>query len=185
MVRPAKYHLVSRYRLSSDREAIWNALQDVPHWPTWWRWLKGVDIIRQPTSEDGVGGIYHNRIASPLRYGFTYETEVIAIDRPETISLTSTGDLEGRGRFDLSEDPSGGTDLTFTWLVCTPKWWMNLMAPIGRPAFVWNHDRLMTDFGRGLAATTGGEVMKASHEVLRPSDANFFEFPARGASWEP
>lgn len=178
-MRPARYHLVDKYRLSSNREAVWDALQAVPRWPSWWRWLKSVDVIKQPASEDGVGGTYRNRIDSPLRYGFTYQTKIVDTSRPDTISLRSTGDLEGRGRFDLADDPSGGTDLTFTWLVHTPKWWMNLMAPVGRPAFVWNHDRLMTDFGRGLAATTGGEVLDASHAVLRTTDPDFFQFPAR------
>lgn len=134
-MRPARYHLVSNYRLSSDREAVWDALQAVPQWPSWWRWLKSVDVIKQPASEDGIGGTYRHRIGSPLRYGFTYQTEVVDTSRPDTINLRSSGDLEGRGRFDLAEDRSGGTDLTFTWLVHTPKWWMNQTAPIGRPAF--------------------------------------------------
>ena len=36
---------------------------------------------------------------------------------------------------------------------------MNLLAPIARPGFNWNHDKLMTDYGRGLAGASGGELM--------------------------
>lgn len=174
---PARYHLTSKYSLTSDREAVWVALMAVPEWPSWWRWARRIDVLTEPASDDGVGAVYRNQIGTPLVYGFTYTTEIVGVARPRLIDLTSSGDLVGRGRFLLSDALPGGTQVTFTWLVETPKWWMNLLAPVARPVFVWNHDRLMTDFGRGLARVSGGELTEVSNGVLSPQDAGFFEMP--------
>jgi hypothetical protein len=39
--------------------------------------------------------------------------------------------------------------------VRTTRAWMNLAGRLGRPAFGWNHDRVMRDGGRGLARRLG------------------------------
>jgi uncharacterized protein YndB with AHSA1/START domain len=174
---PAEYHFHSGFRITSDREAVWRALTAVDAWPSWWRWAKRIDRLAEATSADGVGARYRNRMASPLRVGFTYETTVAAVVPLRTMEVASTGDLEGRGRFDLADDPEGGTLVTFTWLVVTPRWWMSLLAKVGRPAFAWNHDQLMTAFGRGLASASGGELTEASHRLVGPRDAGYFTFP--------
>jgi hypothetical protein len=51
----ARYHFLSEYSLTSDREATWTALIAVGEWPAWWRWLKRIDVVREATSDDGVG----------------------------------------------------------------------------------------------------------------------------------
>ena len=175
---PARYHFFSSYHLSTSREAVWEALQDVESWPSWWRWLKQIETVKDPTSDDGVGASYRNRMSSPLGVGFTYTTTITAVERPRRIDLVSAGDLQGRGQWNLLDAPGGGTVLTYTWLAETTKWWMNLVAPVGRPAFVWNHDRLMTDFGRGFAKAAGATLGETRNEIVRPGDPGFFEMPA-------
>jgi hypothetical protein len=174
----ARYHFLSEYALTSDREAIWAALVAVGAWPGWWRWLTRVEVVREATSDDGVGAIYRNHVRAPTGYGFVYSTEIAAVDRLRRIDGISSGDIAGRGRFLISDGPSGGTHVTFAWLVETPKWWMNLFAPIARPAFTWNHDKLMTDFGLGLAKTSGGVLTSVGHTTLKPGAPGFHEMPA-------
>lgn len=174
----ARYHFISSYSLTSDRDAVWEALIDVREWPTWWQWLQRIDVIREPASEDGVGAIYRNHVRAPTGYGFVYSTEIAAADRPRRIDVISSGDIVGMGRFVASDNVAGGTDLLFYWLVETPKWWMNLLAPLARPAFTWNHDRLMTDFGRGLAKASGGELASVSNRALGTREPGFFQMPA-------
>jgi hypothetical protein len=36
---------------------------------------------------------------------------------------------------------------------------MNRLAPIGRPAFAWNHDYVMRQGARGLAARLGADLI--------------------------
>lgn len=174
----ARYHFLSSYAMTSDREAVWTALSEVREWPSWWRWLRRIDVVREATSEDGVGSIYRNHVRAPTGYGFVYTTEIAEVDRPRRIDVISSGDIVGRGRFLVSDGPSGGTDVSFAWLVETPKWWMNLLAPIARPAFTWNHDYLMTDFGRGLARASGGELTSVANKALGTREAGFFQMPA-------
>ena len=175
---PTRYHLHSRFLLTSDRDSVWAALTAVPEWPSWWRWAKRIDVLTPPTGEDGLGAVYRSRVATPLVYGMSYDTAIVDVVRPRLIDVTASGDIAGKGRFLLSDEPSGGTRVTFTWLVVTPKWWMNLLAPVARPGFVWNHGRLMTDFGRGLAKASGGELVEVENTVLAPKDAGFYQMPA-------
>jgi hypothetical protein len=173
----ARYHFLSEYSLTSDREAIWAALTAVTAWPEWWRWLKRVDVVKEATADDGVGAIYRNHVRAPTGYGFVYSTEIAELDRLSRIEVISSGDIVGRGRFLVADAPSGGRNVSFAWLVETPKWWMNLFAPIARPAFTWNHDKLMTDFGRGLAKASGGELTSVGNTALRPGGPGFYEMP--------
>lgn len=54
----------------------------------------------------------------------------------------------------------------------------DLLAPIARPGFTWNHDKLMTDFGRGLAKATGGELTSVRNWTLKPGAPGFYQMPA-------
>lgn len=173
----AKYHFFSSYRLSASREEVWKVLEDVEAWPSWWPWLKQVETVQQSTADDGVGAAYRSRMSSPLGVRFTYTVTITDVERHRRIGLVSTGDLRGTGRWDLLDAPNSATDAQYTWLAETTKWWMNLVAPLGRAAFGWNHDRLMTDFGRGLAAQTGATIEEIRNEIVRPGAPGFFEMP--------
>ena len=41
----------------------------------------------------------------------------------------------------------------YEWNVATTKAWMNLLAPLARPVFEWNHDWVMARGGEGIAAS--------------------------------
>jgi hypothetical protein len=53
------------------------------------------------------------------------------------------------------EHEAGVTTVRYKWRVETTRWWMNLLAPIARPVFRWNHDRLMRNGSMGLAGILG------------------------------
>ena len=42
---------------------------------------------------------------------------------------------------------------------------------------VRNHDKLMTDFGRGLARVSGGELVTVRNGTLKPGAPGFYEMP--------
>jgi hypothetical protein len=174
----ARYHFLSEFTMTSSRDAIWPALTASEDWPSWWRWLKRIDVVRAATSADGVGAVYRNHISSPTGYAFTFESEIAEVDRLSRVDLILTGEIDGRVRYLLSDGPSGGTHISYAQLVETPKWWMNLLAPIARPGFTWNHDKLMTDFGRGLAKASGGELVTVRNWTLKPGSSGFYEMPA-------
>ena len=51
------------------------------------------------------------------------------------------------------------TAVVYEWNVRTTKQWMNLLAPIARPVFAWNHDTVMGWGGEGLARRVGGRLL--------------------------
>lgn len=171
----SRYHFLTEMELTSSPDAVESALSDYTTWPNWWRWAQKVESL--DASKPGeIGAKYRYRVTTPFRYGFTYVTEVLEAS-PGHILVESTGDLEGNGLFRFSPTEDGGTALSFTWLVRTPKWWMNLVSPVARPAFVWNHDHLMTNFAEGLARVTGGKLSAVEHTAFPPSDPAFFTLP--------
>jgi hypothetical protein len=51
------------------------------------------------------------------------------------------------------------TAVLYEWNVATSKAWMNLIAPIARPAFEWNHDWVMARGGEGIADLLGCRLL--------------------------
>lgn len=170
-----EYHLVTRLRVDRPPGRVWQTLIEVGDWSKWWKWLREVELLAEG-DEDGLGSRFRQRVSSPLLYGFDWETQITRVEKPSVIELDSFGDLHGRGQF-LLKPVEEGTELVFTWLVVTRKWWMNVVAPLARPLFVWSHDRLMTDFATGIAPVIGGRLLEVSHSTLRPSEPGFNRFP--------
>jgi len=172
----AQYSFLSAFTFLGEPERIWDALVDVGSWPAWWSWLKRIEVLRAATAPDGVGAIYRNTVRAPAGYGLTYDTEVTVVDRLRRLDVDSRGDLLGRGRL-LVRPGDGSTDLGFAWLVATPKPWMSFLAPIARPAFSWNHDRMMGAFGAGLAKAAGAEVTSTRNTTIAPGQPGFQVMP--------
>ena len=80
------------------------------------------------------------------------------IEPPHLLEGHATGALEGVGRWRLFEDDSS-TAVIYEWNVHTTRPWMNLLAPIARPIFAWNHDWVMRNGGTGLASLLGCELL--------------------------
>jgi hypothetical protein len=93
-----------------------------------------------------------------MRYRLGFEMRITVVDRPHRMDGAATGELTGTGTWRLYED-EGATAVLFEWRVRTTNRWMNALAPIARPVFRWNHDRLMRAGGRGLARRLGVELL--------------------------
>jgi hypothetical protein len=55
----------------------------------------------------------------------------------------------------------GVTAVLYEWHVGTSKRWMNLLAPLARPVFEYNHDVVMRWGGEGLARRLGVRLLAA------------------------
>ncbi len=69
----------------------------------------------------------------------------------------ASGELEGVGTWRLYK--GDGVAVVYDWRVRTTKPWMNVFGPLARPAFSWNHDVVMRQGGRGLAAELGATLL--------------------------
>jgi uncharacterized protein YndB with AHSA1/START domain len=172
-----RYHLVTDIRLSTNPERVWEALTRSDSSPSWWRWLREVEVMNEG-DERGVGARFRHQVGTPLLYGVSYVGEVTRIVEPSLAEFEASGDFVGTGHFRLRPTEDGGTDLAFTWLVATPKRWMSLLGWVARPVFVWNHHRLMSDFAKDLAATTDADVLHVRHRMVSRRDPGFYRLPS-------
>ena len=111
-----------------------------------------------PGDEERVGSRYRIAWRSRLPYPIEFEFSVDRVERPSLMEGRAVGELDGTGRWRLLEH-GGITAVTYEWNVATTKRWMNLLAPVARPVFAWNHDWVMARGGEGLARRLGARLV--------------------------
>jgi hypothetical protein len=97
---------------------------------------------------------------SRIPYDLEFEFTVLQMDEPQSMSGEASGALIGNGHWRLYEQ-DGITAVTYEWNVRTGKAWMNLLAPVARPVFAYNHDVVMRWGGEGLARRLGCNLLAA------------------------
>ncbi len=154
----AGYSFVTTWKFDAPIQAVWNAVADAERYPEWWKYVVSVERI-SPGDEQGVGAIGRTTWRTALPYTLSFEGRVTRVEPPHLLEGVATGELEGTGRWELSEDASG-TTVRYEWKVRTTRPWMNFVVPLLRPAFVWNHDVLMTEGGEALARRLGARLLQ-------------------------
>jgi hypothetical protein len=110
---------------------------------------------------DGEGTVYRHVWRSTIPYAVRFDATVVEVRRPHLIVARAEGGLDGTGTFRLFESPLG-TAVTYDWRVETTKRWMNVIAPVARPIFAWNHHAVMHQGGRGLARVLDVDLIAQS-----------------------
>ena len=153
----AEYRFLTTWLLDCEREPAWEVLHDTVRWPEWWRGVVSVKEL-EPGDENHVGGRYRIAWRSRLPYPLEFEFAVSEAERPALMAGTAEGELAGTGRWRLFEH-QGTTAVLYEWNVATTKPWMNLLSPVARPVFAWNHDVVMGWGGEGLARRLGARLL--------------------------
>ncbi|HMT08716.1 MAG TPA: SRPBCC family protein [Pyrinomonadaceae bacterium] len=135
------YSFVTNWSFDAMLERVWAEIEDADAWPDWWKGVLNVELLKDGDA-DGIGSIRRTTWKSALPYELTFDSEVVRIEKHELIEVRAFGQLEGRGLWSFSTD-NGRTDVRYDWTVVTNKGWMNLLAPIAKPIFRWNHDVIM------------------------------------------
>lgn len=148
-----RYTLTTQWLLDAPTEPIWDALMAPERWPQWWHYVESVVRLRAGDAA-GIGAVRRYTWSSRLPYRLSFDMETTALARPTSITGVARGDLAGTGRWDLTPD-AAGTRVRYRWDVTTGKRWMNVLAPVLAPVFVWNHDQVMAEGGRGMARHLG------------------------------
>ena len=151
------YEFETTWKLRTPLPGVWGAIVASERWPEWWRGVERVEPL-QVGDEQGIGARHRLTWRSKLPYTLSFETEVVRVEPMSLIEGRASGELEGVGIWRLAEE-DGVTTAHYTWRVRTTRWWMNLLAPIGRPAFRWNHDYVMHNGAVGLAKLLGAELL--------------------------
>src|SRR5262245_55909437 len=145
----ADYSFLSIWQVDAPIERVWEVIHDSPRYPQWWKYVASVEQL-SPGDSHGIGAIQRYRWTTALPYSLVFESRVTRSEPPHLLEATAVGELDGLGRWEL-EAEGVGTAVRYTWNVRTTKPWMNLLAPLARPAFAWNHDVIMREGGEGLA----------------------------------
>ena len=150
------YEFVTIWRVNAPLESVWNEIYHSREWPTWW---KGVESVVEVQKGDdlGVGSIHRYTWKSKLPYRLSFDMKTIRIEPPVLLEGIATGELQGRGLWRLSAS-NGETTVRYDWRVETTKRWMNLLSPLARPLFEWNHNVVMSWGAQGLAQRLGQRV---------------------------
>ena len=151
----AQYRFLSTWCIDAPMEAIFELLNDSVGYPRWWKGVRSVEVL-EGGDELAVGERHRFEWRSVLPYSLRFDMRVTRVERPYLIEGHATGELEGVGTWRLYE--GRGVAIIYDWRVRTTKQWMNALGPLARPAFTWNHDLVMRQGGRGLAAELGATL---------------------------
>jgi uncharacterized protein YndB with AHSA1/START domain len=152
----AHYSFLTGWLLDSPREPVWEAIYDQARWPEWWRGVERAELVR-PGEDGDVGTVARMTWRSLLPYRVEFEVTMKRIES-HLLEGDAVGDLTGVGRWRFFEH-DGVTAVLYEWNVATTKAWMNLVAPVGRPVFKWNHDWVMARGGEGIARLLGCRLL--------------------------
>jgi hypothetical protein len=152
------YNFVTIWRVNAPIESVWNEIYYSTEWPSWWRGVESVSEVRK-SDESGVGSIHRYTWKSKLPYRLSFDMQTVRIEPPVLLEGMAVGELQGRGLWQLTTD-GNDTVVRYDWSVETTKRWMNLLSPIARPLFEWNHDVVMGWGAQGLAKRLGACVVE-------------------------
>jgi len=153
----AGYRFLTTWVVAAPIDRVFDAIHDNASWPSWW---KGVEEVEreEPGDADGVGALDRFVWKSRLPYRLEFRMRITRVERPRLLEGEAVGELEGEGRWRLYEG-DGETAVIYEWNVRTTEPWMNVLAPVARPFFAWNHDVVMRQGGEGLARLLGAPLI--------------------------
>lgn len=152
------YEFVTVWRVKAPVEVVWSEIYHSAAWPDWWKGVESVVRVREG-DERGVGSIHRYTWKSKLPYRLSFEMEAVRVEPPVLLEGIAAGELSGRGLWQLTPE-NDETIARYDWKVETTKRWMNLLAPVARPVFKWNHDVVMSWGAEGLAKRLGARVFE-------------------------
>ena len=149
----AKYSFVTIWHVNAPIESVWNEIYHSESWPTWWKGVESVVELKRG-DKNGIGSVRRYTWKSRLPYKLTFGMRTVRVEPLLIIEAVATGELEGKGLWQFSVDRTG-TVARYDWEVETTKLWMNMLSPLARPLFKWNHDVVMGWGAKGLRKKLG------------------------------
>lgn len=127
---------------------MWQALTATPFsWAEWWPEL--IELGHVDLHADMVGTRFSCTWRASAGYKLHCDFIITGITYPTQVQFRSSGDLVGTASWSFSGSRRH-TEIHIDWQVVTTKWWMNRLAIILKPIFIYNHNRLMSSGERGL-----------------------------------
>ena len=154
------FSFITVWKIAAPVEPVWDAMLRFEDWPSWWKGVESVEVLARGDA-NRIGFCSRQIWKSKLPYKLKFEGCIARVEPRSRIEITSKGELAGTGLMRFASD---GTQTTFQydWNVSTTKAWMNIVAPIAKPFFGWNHDVIMNWGAEGLAKKIGAKKIDTS-----------------------
>jgi len=136
-----RYEFVTRWEIDAPLPAVYDVISRPLEWPQWWRAVVRM-VELEPGDADGVGHLLRSTWRTSLPYGFTFDMRTTRVEKHRLLEAEAVGDLAGIGRWTF-EAHRRRTRIRYDWQVETTKRWMQILAPVARPVFEWNHSVVM------------------------------------------
>lgn len=135
-------------------------------------WLTNCGVLRElrlvrEGSLDGPGPRHRAVLQVSPGYAITWELETVRSLPGRLVAWEASGDIEGYGLWEL-EERSNVTQVATTWDVRPTQPWMGLLSPLTRGLIANQHDALMREGVRALAAHLDAELV-SELSVDRPA----------------
>jgi uncharacterized protein YndB with AHSA1/START domain len=150
-MKNARYTFVTDWQLAAPVDKVWNLIYDSENWPRWWKGVERVEVLQRGPNGGAVGGVARYTWKSSLPYRLVFDMTTTEVIPYKLIKGDAHGELTGTGTWTFVAGDDG-TSVRYVWDVVTTKAWMNVLAPLLRPAFNWNHDVVMAWGREGLEA---------------------------------
>lgn len=153
------YDFVTVWCIEAPLERVFQAIYHSERWPEWWRSVENVTEL-EPGDGSGLGRLRRSTWKGRLPYRLTFDVRVTRIEPLALLEGEARGELEGVGCWRFSTD-GRATTIRHEWRVRTTRRWMNVLAPVARPLFEWNHHEIMRQGGEGLARLLSARLVGA------------------------
>jgi uncharacterized protein YndB with AHSA1/START domain len=144
-----EYRFSTIWCIDAPIDRVWNAIHDARTWPEWWKNVERT-VELSKGDRDGIGAVHRYVWKGVLPYRVVLDMRVTRVEPMTTLEGEASGMVEGIGCWHFTP-LENGTQVRYDWHVRTRRWWMNLLAPLARPLFRWNHDAIMHEGGLALA----------------------------------
>jgi quercetin dioxygenase-like cupin family protein/uncharacterized protein YndB with AHSA1/START domain len=145
--RPSRpYVFVDEWDVAAPPDAVFEAIADSSTYPVWWRPVY-LDVDSPARTEVGAESRQHFK--GRLPYHLNTRSVIVELDPPRTVTADVDGDLRGRGTWTLSQTERG-THVRFDWQVHADRKLLQVLTPVLRPIFRWNHNWAIARAKEGL-----------------------------------
>ena len=145
----SNYEFVTVWHFDAPVDRVWEEIKHSERWNEWWKGVLQVVELNQG-DDDGLGSIRRSTWKSALPYTLEFDSEIVRIENLKLIEARAFGELDGTGLWQFFQEDSQRTRVRYDWNVQTTRPWMNVLAPLARPFFRWNHNIIMRWGEEGL-----------------------------------
>lgn len=144
---PQSYQFRTCWHVAAPVETVYPIINEAANWPQWWPAVRSVRAFQ--SSADPAAEMQEQHWRTPFGYSFSFTLQLMERVPLRLLRARASGMLQGMGEWRFEPVP-GGCQVSFAWKVQTSVAWMNRLAWLLRPLFVYNHRLVMAQGRKGL-----------------------------------